>query len=43
VVSFRPFEHVIIGCNTVVMSDCKAIEFLHKHKHGNGPISRWFN
>jgi hypothetical protein len=44
VASFRHFEHVILGCNTVlVMSDCKAIEFLHKHKHGNGRISRWFN
>ena len=43
VASFRHFEHVILGCSTVVMSDCKAIEFLHKHKHGNGRISRWFN
>ena len=43
VASFRHFEHMILGCKTTVMSDCKAIEFLHKHKDGNGRVSRWFN
>jgi hypothetical protein len=43
VASFRHFEHMILGCKTTVMLDCKAIEFLHKHKDGNGRASRWFN
>jgi hypothetical protein len=43
VASVRYFEHMLLGSKCVIMSDCKAIEFLHRQKELSGRVGRWAN
>ena len=43
VASVRHFEHMLLGSKCVIMSDCKAIEFLHRQKELSGRVGRWAN